>query len=152
MTSLSNAQKISRHFEKEDYLITIAQGNSMNPMLDGGQDTVILRAYQPSEELQIGDLVLYDNPQGLLTLHRIHQIKGEFLIINGDNNTFFEEEERSAILAVLVDYYHRGKHRKLTDLSYKLYVTCWCRPWPLRFAVLKLKRRCQSLLARLRNK
>lgn len=152
MTNSTNTQKIRRHFEKEDYLITIAQGNSMKPMLDGGQDMVVLKPYKLGQDLQIGDLVLYDNPQGLLTLHRIHQIKGEHLIINGDNNTSFETVDRSAILAVLVDYYHKGKHRQLTDWSYKLYLLFWCRPWPLRFLILNIKRRFKTLLEKLAGK
>ena len=63
------------------------KGTSMLPLIRQGKDSVIL--VKPSL-LSKGDIILYKRENGQFVLHRIIKIKGDDLIICGDNQSDLE--------------------------------------------------------------
>ena len=63
------------------------KGTSMLPLIRQGKDSVVL--VKPGL-LSIGDIILYRRKNGQFVLHRIVKIKGDNLIICGDNQTSLE--------------------------------------------------------------
>lgn len=63
------------------------RGTSMLPLIRQGKDSVIL--VKPGL-LSIGDIILYKRNNGQFVLHRIVKIKGDDLVICGDNQTALE--------------------------------------------------------------
>lgn len=63
------------------------RGTSMLPLIRQGKDSVIL--VKPGL-LSIGDIILYRRKNGQFVLHRIVKIKGDDLVICGDNQTALE--------------------------------------------------------------
>ena len=113
------------------------RGNSMRPLLLHERDAVFLKK---SAEVKKYDVVLYKNNDTRYVLHRIIKIKGDTLIIRGDNTYAKEYVRREDILAVLDSYTRRGKHKSVNDSSYKLYSRVWCLIYPLRRCGVAIRR------------
>ena len=63
------------------------RGTSMLPLIRQGKDSVIL--VKPGL-LSIGDIILYRRKNGQFVLHRIVKMKGDNLVICGDNQVSLE--------------------------------------------------------------
>ena len=59
-------------------------GNSMRPALSKG-DLVLLKGVDGIDDLHVGDIIAFRNPEGL-TIHRIASIEGEEIVTQGDAN------------------------------------------------------------------
>ncbi len=59
------------------------KGNSMRPFIIGGRDSVAL---QKEEKYRSGDVVLAELSQDRFVLHRIIKIKGNAVVLMGDDN------------------------------------------------------------------
>lgn len=60
----------------------VPMGQSMEPTIHGGRDTVILI---PPENLKVGDVVLFRRRDGGFVLHRIIRIREQSFDTQGDN-------------------------------------------------------------------
>ena len=69
----------------------------------------------------------------------------------GDNLTEGETVQPEDILGVLTGIYRDGRLIEQKDFRYRLYVTLWCKPWPLRFALLRLRRFCHRVLSKVKR-
>lgn len=134
-------------------LIYTSVGRSMLPLLREGRDVLLI---ETAPDYRVGDAVLFRRPgvqgRGAYVLHRILRIGPEGYWIVGDNCTDGETVARENVLGVLTGVRRGGKRMlRSTDPLYRLYVACWCRPYRLRFLILRLlrfARRCVSWLYR----
>ena len=125
--------------------MTNTLGSSMRPLFRTHRDAVILS--RPEREILRYDVVLYKTPRGYL-LHRVVGIKGDVLIIRGDNTFVNELIPRSEVIAVMTAFNRKGKRRSVEDASYRLYSRLWNFIYPIRFVLRKLR----SFLGRIKRK
>ena len=99
--------------------ITVTKGNSMNPMLVEGRDSVVI--VPPKFPLKKYDIPVY-RKQGHYTMHRIVKVKKNGYIICGDNRIGLEKDVReSDIVGVLDGFYQGDKYISVTDKDYLKY-------------------------------
>lgn len=72
---------------KNNGFVIDVMGNSMDPFLKAGQKVEI----RGVENLEIGDIVLYENYEKNLILHRIIYLSNDYFIAKGDNNEFADD-------------------------------------------------------------
>jgi signal peptidase I len=121
--------------ERGSYM-TNTLGSSMRPLFKTHRDAVILS--RPDREIRKYDVVLYKTERGYI-LHRVIKIKGDTLIIRGDN-TFVREYVKAAdVFAYMIAFNRKGKRREITDTSYVLYSRFWNFIYPVRFVLRKIR-------------
>ena len=74
----------------------------------------------------------------------------EGYLIAGDNNTFVERDIRDEqILGVMTRVIRNGKSIDVNkNRLYRCYVHLWCDCWPVRMAVLCVKRKIRGILGK----
>ena len=129
-------------------------GVSMMPLLREGRDLMVIQK-RGAERLKPLDAVLFIRPRvqgrGHYVLHRILKVLPEGYWIVGDNCTGGEVVPEAQVIGVLTSIVRNGKELNFHALWYRLYLHLWCRPWRMRFAVLRAKnfaRRCLSFFLR----
>ena len=151
---------IQSTFEEElartGYLVYTNIGVSMLPLLREGRDVMVIERRDP-DALRRGDAVLFRrvgvDGRGAYVLHRILRINsdGTYWIV-GDNCTWGETVGQEQILGVLTAV-RRGKKTVPSDsLRNRLYVALWCRPYRLRFLLLRFGRFCARAWGWLRRR
>ena len=95
----------------------------MRPMLKQGRDIVVIEAVEP-EDFKVNDCLLYKRKNyDFLPLHRVLKIKGDTLIIRGDNTYNLEYVPKDYVVGRLKAFYHKGKYYDCeTSKKYKFYV------------------------------
>ena len=116
--------------------MTNTLGISMRPLFKTHRDAVILA--RPDREIRKYDVVLYKTERGYI-LHRVVKIKGDTLIIRGDNTFKKEYVKASDVFAYMIACNRKGKRREITDLSYRLYSRFWNFIYPVRFVLRKIR-------------
>lgn len=107
-------------------VIRVITGYSMYPTLINHKDVVVIEPLKRS--LKVNDVVLYkSSKEDVYILHRIMRIKGDKLVIRGDNNNFYERcYTKKDVLGIMTGFYKDDKYIDCeTDKAYKLYV--WLR-------------------------
>ena len=111
-------------------------GPSMRPLFKTHRDVVVM---QPLDrEIKKYDIVLYKDPRGYI-LHRVVKIKGNTLVIRGDNTFKPEFVEKERIIARVVSFNRKGKRHTVNDRGYRLYVRFWNFIYPVRFVLRKIR-------------
>lgn len=97
------------------------RGWSMRPLFVEHRDIVNIRTVK--RRLKRGDVVLYPSKSGnALVLHRIIRIKGDDLLIRGDNNYFNEYRKKDEVVGIMTSFFRDGKYCDVKkSLWYKLY-------------------------------
>ena len=100
------------------------RGRSMEPLFKEKRDIIVIR--QIDREPKRGDVVLYPDTHGvILVLHRVLRVKGDKVIIRGDNNFFTETRYKDEIIGIMTSFFREGKYCDITkSKSYKIY-TFW---------------------------
>ena len=130
--SLSIEDELSKHGSYASNTL----GPSMRPLFKTHRDVVVM---QPLDrEVKKYDIVLYKDPRGYI-LHRVVKIKGNTLVIRGDNTFKPEFVEKERIIARVVSFNRKGKHHTVTDRGYLLYVRFWNFIYPVRFVLRKIR-------------
>ena len=75
---------IESELEKHGSYASVTRGISMRPLFKTRRDMVIITP--PPAEFKKYDVVLYTGAGNKYTMHRVIGIKGDILIIRGDNN------------------------------------------------------------------
>lgn len=107
-------------------VVRVITGYSMYPTLINHKDVVVVETLK--SPLKINDVVLYkSSKEDVYILHRIMRIKGDKLVIRGDNNNFYEREyTKKDILGIMTGFYKGDKYIDCKkDKAYKCYV--WIR-------------------------
>ena len=97
------------------------RGCSMQPLFVEHRDIVNIRTVKKG--LKRGDVVLYPSKSGnVLVLHRIIKVKGDDLLIRGDNNYFNEYRKKDEVVGIMTSFFRNGKYCDVKkSLRYKLY-------------------------------
>ena len=97
------------------------RGQSMEPLFFEHRDVINIRTV--NGELKRGDVILYPSETGnVLILHRIIKIKGNELLIRGDNNLFDEHRQKDEVVGIMTSFFRNGKYCDINkSKKYKLY-------------------------------
>ena len=124
------------------------KGVSMEPMLTGGRDSVLLAP--PPVRLKKYDLPLYRRDNGQFVLHRVVRVRDGCYDLCGDGQDIIESGVRhEQIIAVAVGFCRDGKDRSCDSLSYGLYCRVWCLFRQIRLWLGRLRRLASALKNRL---
>ena len=105
---------LSKVLQSEYPMAAITSG-SMWPTMKKG-DLVFIKGVEGKEEIEIGDIVVYQNPQGF-TIHRVVEFKDGQVVTKGDaNNTEDTPVAWRDIIGKTVEW--RGKPFKISKLGY----------------------------------
>lgn len=86
----------------------VVKGTSMVPTLREGCDTVYLRAVGPTDEIRVGDIVMFWRGRQVV-LHRVvGRSASDVLRVNGDGQLWCEDVARADVFAV-VERVRRGR-------------------------------------------
>ena len=111
----------------------VPRGKSMEPMLKGGEDMIILK--KPAGRLHLFDVALYYRREtDSYVVHRVVGFRKDMTyVMLGDNN--FQREygiSDDDVVGVVTNYYHKGVMRSVDDFSYKVYREFWYYTRPVR--------------------
>jgi signal peptidase I len=124
---------IEHELERHGSYASVTKGYSMAPLFKTHRDVVIIE--KPQREIRRLDVVLYrGSNEKEYVLHRVIRVKGDLLIIRGDNNFFKELLTKDKIVGVLTQFNRNGKEATVNDLGYRLYSHLWYAIYPLRYA------------------
>lgn len=111
---------------------TLTAGSSMRPLFREHKDIVVIKRLDAP--LKKGDVVVYPGSNNKYVLHRIIRIKGDTLIIRGDNNFFIEMVPKTQVIGILKEFYRDGKYCNCEkSVTYKLYSWYIRNSYPLRY-------------------
>lgn len=116
-------------------------GNSMYPFYNDKETEVVL--VKPPKKLHRKDVVLYKNPEGIWSLHRIIKVKKECLIICGDALQTIEYINPDSIVAIVKEHYYNNKLIS-NRLSHRIKVSIWLLLKPFRRYLLAIIRRVRK--------
>ena len=110
-------------------------GYSMYPLVSSRRDSVLLGK---CGKLKIGDVPLFQRPDGSFILHRIVGKKNGAFYVMGDYETKKEYPVYpSQIVAVAKGFYRKNKFWSCDSFSYKLYSAFWRKTVSIRPFLLK---------------
>ena len=69
----------------------IADTNSMEPLMDAGHKVLVV-PFKNKDELQVGDIVVFDRGDHPLVIHRIIELKAEGIVTLGDNVVWKDQD------------------------------------------------------------
>lgn len=133
-------------FSKGKSVAFSPRGTSMRPMLREGRDSVILsRVDRPLKKY---DVILYRRADDTYVLHRIVSVEGDTYRCVGDQQFLTESVAHDQVIAVLTAFRRRGRLRKSTASTYRLYVVLWNQSRGLRYFFLRVRRRLKRMLTK----
>lgn len=124
--------------ETKGYIVYRNVGYSMMPLLRQKRDVIEIHplAGRPKKY----DVILYKRKNRYI-LHRVLKVLPDGYIIAGDHNTFLERDIKdNMILGVMTKVQRNGKIITPNNRWYKLYVHLWCDVYPVRMAIITVKR------------
>ncbi len=130
--------EVKKFIDQGQSVIFLVSGQSMRPFIRGGKDKVEFRPLP--QGLQLGDVVMAKVREGYYVVHRIVEIDGDRITLEGDGNLGFREHcllgdvVAQGVEVVAPD----GQRRSLTSLSARRNWRIWMRLKPLRRILLKV--------------
>lgn len=124
--------------KEKEQIEVLTSGRSMEPLFKEHRDiAVVSRVEKPFKK---GDIVLYSRDEKSFILHRIVKIKGENLIIRGDNNLNFESDIKAdRVIGVLTALYRKGKYMTAEDIPFKAFAVFSKIRYPFIYVYRKLR-------------
>lgn len=110
------------------FVLTVT-GNSMCPTLYPGRDAVVLAA---AEKPRKGQILLFRRESGAYILHRVCRVRGDTLVMNGDNQGWTEKITPEQVIAVVTELHRKGKIYDCGSLSSRMYGWLMRRLLPVR--------------------
>lgn len=109
----------------------IISGNSMNPFLIHGRDTVYLsRLTRP---VRRGDILLYQRRNGAYVLHRVWKVGKDGYTMVGDAQTVLEPGiQDDQIIAIVTAAVRKGKRQAPGGFWWEFFEKIWIRIVPMR--------------------
>ena len=106
-------------------VVITARGNSMRPILRDRADRLILS--KPCDKVEIGDVLLYEKPDGVFVLHRVVSAEedGTYTFMGDCQNNKDEGITPDMIRAKLVGFFRNGKEISVESHRYKNFVSFW---------------------------
>ena len=134
--------RIEEILKQQGVFMAKTEGNSMEPMLRAGRDTVIISP--PSFPLKRYDVPVYRR-NGHYTMHRVVWVWKKGYAICGDNRwrLEFDITDRD-IVGVLSGFYREGSYVSCSDKGYLRYAKKKCRQLPLRVLKAIYRKICKQ--------
>ena len=135
---------IEELLSRDGKIVYKAKGRNMLPMLRHDHDLVLIEAVNSSSAPPARyDVVLY-KVCGKYILHRVLRTDGNQYLIRGDNTYSVERVPADAVIGVLTGFVRDGRQISVHDWRYRLYVRIWCALYPLRAALMRIRRIARS--------
>lgn len=124
----------------------VVTGNSMNPFLKDGKDTVWLKVCTESD-FKRGKILLFRRTDGKIVLHRVRKVlpDGE-LVMNGDAQYWCENIKKEQAVAVVAFIEKNGKKKSCDSLIYRMRTEAWQILKPLRPYIFRIQRKIKKIL------
>lgn len=134
---LEEYRRLLREEPRIGSLPLIVSGNSMNPFLIHGRDTVWLsRLTRPPRR---GDILLYRRQNGDYILHRVWKTGGNGCTMVGDGQTVPEPGIRAdQIIAIVTAAERKGKRMAPGSFWWEFFEKIWIRVVPLRPGIRRI--------------
>ena len=114
-------------------------GNSMQPFLLGGRDTIWFR--KPDRPLSRGDMAFFRRESGQYVMHRVQKVTSEGCIFLGDNQTVPEGPvPNDRICAVVTRVRRKGKELGPGSFWWEFFRGFWLHIVPIRHFLMDLYR------------
>ncbi len=97
----------------------LASGNSMDPVIKNGIDTVVIK--KAENTVKKNDIVLFRRGNGKLVLHRVTAVDGDTLTLRGDSQWTQECVDKSDVIGILEAVEKDGRVIKSDDGYFKKY-------------------------------
>ncbi len=111
---------IKEVIEKGGEFRLFPRGTSMLPLLNEGEDSVMLGA---ADGIKAGDVLFYRRKNGAFVLHRLIEKRGETYTMCGDHQLGLEYGiEPQQVLAKMVGYYKGEVYHAIDEPQYLEYV------------------------------
>lgn len=116
---------IIEKLDNDGTVIFTPNGSSMEPMLKGGRDSVVLS--KPQGKLKKYDLPLYQRNDGKYVLHRVVKVcKNNTYTMRGDNQIYNEKNiVDSQIIAIVTSFTRKEKTYNVSNKKYRFYCKFW---------------------------
>ena len=138
--------------ERTGRIVFTVRGISMRPLFHEKTDAIVVEKCSP-KRLKNLDIVLHTRPSPVGTQYVLHRIVGRKpdgrFIIAGDNCISADIVRPDEILGVATSAQRRNKPIKLNGLRYTLYEKLWCKPYKMRFFVLRCRNRARSIAGKI---
>ncbi len=122
---------------------TKTTGVSMRPLLYERKTTAIIEPLR--RELQVGELPIYQRPDGYYVIHRVVGVDPAHYYTRGDNCTDIEKIPKSWALGVVVEILRGNRRIRVTDRGYRFYVAFWRWITPVRILYYRVRGKIRSL-------
>lgn len=117
--------------EQTESVPLVISGNSMDPFLVHGRDTVYLS--KVDRPVKRGDMILYRRISGQYILHRVYEVKEDTLILIGDGQVQLEPGiRREQVLALVSAVRRKDKLLEPGSFLWDFYEKVWIRVIRLR--------------------
>ena len=110
-------------------------GVSMIPLLCNHRDTVYV---EPATVFHKRDVVLFRRRNRQLVLHRLIRVKGDYLIVSGDNELTSEVITREQVLGVMTAFTRKGRTVYTSSPLYRIYSYIWTVSFPTKRIFIRL--------------
>lgn len=146
---MTEKKQIEKVLSEKGFFIKTTAGISMKPLFrDRCDRSVIIPVKEPLKKY---DVVLYRRGDNLV-LHRVIKIKGDTLIIRGDNCINLEYVEKDSVIGVLSAFYRGDKHCTTQNFFYKVYSRFWVSTHPVRDIIRKTRAKFGKIYRKIRRK
>lgn len=129
-------EQLIEKLNKDGFVVTSIEGNSMRPLLKENKDRVII---EKTDDLHKLDIVLYKKDNKYL-LHRLLKIDNNTLYLRGDNTLALEKIDINDVKGVLKSYYHLNSYIQINKYTNYKYYYLSLLTYPFRLIKAKLKR------------
>lgn len=145
-SSAEFAEIIEDTIKAGGFVPLVVTGNSMNPFLKDGKDTVWLKACTESD-FKRGKILLFRRTDGKIVLHRVRKVlpDGE-LVMNGDAQYWCENIKKEQAVAVVAFIEKNGKKKSCDSLIYRMRTEAWQILKPLRPYIFRIQRKIKKIL------
>lgn len=131
---------VKKCIEELGYVIVPIQGTSMWPLLVQGKSQVQL-IQKNIDEIKVGDVILYQNDEGSLILHRLMKRVDDDLWMLGDHQWKLNEKICcKQILAVAQGFFRNGSYVDEKTWWYRFYKFLWMKNLTVRRCCLAFLR------------
>ena len=139
---------IENSVKKGGSMPLVVTGNSMNPFMKDGRDTVWLEVCRESDYKR-GKILLFRREDGKIVLHRVRRVMPDgILVMNGDAQYWCEEIKKEQALAAVTFIEVNGKKTSCNSLAYKMKIELWQLLKPVRPLIFKVWRKIKKVFGK----
>jgi len=136
-------------------VVFTVKGVSMRPLFHADTDMILVKRCSV-EKLKNMDIVLFRRVSVKGEQYVLHRIVGRLrdgsFIIAGDNCTGADYVRPQDVLGIVASVQRKNRPIRLQGFRYRLYVNLWCKPYKLRFFILRCVRKFRSMIKKLKPK